>query len=374
MSRRSIRLSSPVLDGNELAYVSACIAETEISGHGRFVEAFENAVAGWSGAPYAISCSSGTAALHLALLGLGVGPGDEVVVPTMTYVATANAVVYCGARPVFVDSDPRTWNMDPSEIDAVVGPRTRAVLPVHLYGLPADMDAINDIAQRHGLAVIEDACQAHGARYRGRTAGTLGDAAAFSFFASKTLAAGEGGAVTTADPQVARRARKLRGQAMDPERRYWFDEIGYNYRMPNVVAAIGLAQIERARWLEERRREVARWYQALFSDLPGVSMQIEPEGSEHGHWGVSILLEPPADRDAAMEYLAARGIETRPLFYPMHVLPPYAPACADRRFPVADRLSRCGVTLPSWAGLTQDDVGCVVDEVRAYLKSARTNA
>lgn len=371
MKDRRIALSSAVLDGNELTYVTECITTTAISGHGRFVEAFEAALAQWCGTRHVVSCSSGTAALHLALMGAGIGPGDEAIVPTLTYVATANAVSYCGGRPVFVDSRPDTWNIDPDLIEAAIGPRTKAIVPVHLFGLPADMDEINAIARRHGLAVIEDACQAHGAVCHGRRAGALGDAAAFSFFGSKTLTTGEGGAVTTNDAELARRMRKLRGQGMDPRRRYWFDEIGYNYRMTNVTAAIGLAQAERADWLVARRREVAAWYRALLGDVPGVAMQVESRGLEHGHWAVSVLLDPPAKRDAAIAHLAERGIETRPLFYPMHTLPPYTADSAGRSFPVADRLSRSGLTLPTWAGLVHDDVEYVAAALTDYVEACR---
>jgi len=364
-----VRLSSPQLDGNELAYVRKCLESTAISGSGEFVDAFEAGFARWCGARHAVACTNGTAALHLALMGLGVGPGDEVIVPTLTYVATANAVTYCGARPVFVDSEPRTWNVDPDRIEEAISGRTRAIVPVHLYGLAADMQAIGRIAARRGLAVIEDACQAHGAIYQGRRAGSLGDAAVFSFFGSKTLATGEGGAVTTDDADLARRIRKLSRQGMDPDRYYWCDQVGYNYRMPNVIAAIGLAQVENAQLLVERRRQVAEWYARRLRDVPGIHGQQVPPDRVHGNWAVSILLDPAVDRDAAARHLAGRGVETRPLFWPVHALPPYAGTSGDRRFPVAERVARCGITLPAWGGLSRDDVDYVCDVLVEYLAS-----
>ena len=237
-----------------------CLDSTWISSSGKYIEQFEKAFAEFCGVKHAVTCCNGTVALHLALMALGTQPGDEVIVPTLTYIATANAVTYCGARPVFVDSEPETWNMDPSLIEEKITPRTKGIIVVHLYGHPADMDPIMSIARRHGLFVIEDAAEAHGAEYKGHRVGSIGDMSTFSFYGNKIITTGEGGMVVTNNDSLASKARQLKGQGSVPDQRYWFPIIGYNYRMTNVASAIGLAQLEKAEWHIERRREVARWY------------------------------------------------------------------------------------------------------------------
>jgi perosamine synthetase len=360
--RRRIPVAAPVIGGNEKAYVVDCLESTWISSTGEYVQRFEEGFAEFCEADHAISCSNGTTALHLALLALGVGPGDEVIVPTLTFVATANAVTYCGARPVLVDSEPETWNIDPRLIEARLTPRTKGIIAVHLFGHPADMDAVAAIAGRHGLFVVEDAAQAHGAEYRGRRAGSLGDVATFSFFGNKIITTGEGGMVVTSDAALAGRARRLRSHGMDPDRRYWFPEIGYNYRMTNVAAAIGVAQLERADWQIGRRLEVARWYREALRDVPGLRWQHEQEWAKHVWWMFSVVLDEdcPADRDLVMARLAERGIETRPIVWPMHRLPLYRDS-ADGAFPVADHLAERGINLPTWAGLSREDVAYVCE-------------
>jgi perosamine synthetase len=369
MNKRWIPVASPSLSGNEKTYVMDCMESGWISSAGKYVEKFEAAFAEFCGTRHAISCCNGTAALHLSLLALGVRPGDEVIVPTLTFVATANAVTYCGARPVFVDSEAEAWTLDPALIEAKITPRTRAIIAVHLYGHPADMCALESIARRHKLFLIEDAAEAHGARYQGRSVGSLGDIAAFSFYGNKIIATGEGGMVVTDDDALARRAAQFRGQGQDFERRYWFPIIGYNYRMMNLPAAIGLAQLERVNWNLQRRSEIAAWYLEELRDVPGVTWQAEKEWAKHAHWLFSIILNDDvhADRDAVMAYLEKRGIETRPIFYPMHILPPYLELARNEAYPVAERLARRGLSLPTWAGLTREDVSFVCDAVRECL-------
>jgi perosamine synthetase len=369
MNKRWIPVASPTLSGNEKAYVMDCMESGWISSAGKYVEKFEAAFAEFCGTKHAISCCNGTAALHLSLLALGVGPGDEVIVPTLTFVATANAVTYCGARPIFVDSEAEAWTLDPALIEAKITPRTRAIIAVHLYGHPAHMCALESIAHRHNLFLIEDAAEAHGASYQGRSVGSLGDLAAFSFYGNKIIATGEGGMVVTDDDMLARRAAQFRGQGQDFERRYWFPIIGYNYRMMNLPAAIGLAQLERVNWNLQRRSEIAAWYREELLDVPGVTWQAEKEWARHAHWLFSIILndEVHADRDAVMAYLEKRGIETRPIFYPMHILPPYLELARNEAYPVAERLARRGLSLPTWAGLTREDVSFVCDAVRECL-------
>jgi perosamine synthetase len=367
--RRLIPVSSPSFVGNEREYVLDCMDSGWVSSAGGYVDRFEAAFADFCGVKHAVACCNGTAALHLSLLALGVGPGDEVIVPTLTFVATANAVTYCGARPVFVDSEPATWNLDPSQVEAKITPRTKGVIAVHLYGHPAEMDELRALADRHGLFLLEDAAEAHGAHYKGRAVGSLGDAAAFSFYGNKIIATGEGGMVTTDDEALAARVRLLRGQGMDPERRYWFPVVGYNYRMMNLPAAIGLAQLERADWHTGRRREVAAAYRELLRGVSCLRWQDEGEWARHAYWMFSVVLGcgSPVVRDALMARLHERGVETRPLFYPVHLLPPYREAARGEEFPVAELLARRGLSLPTWAGLTCGDLSYVCEILQEYL-------
>ncbi len=373
--RRHIRVAHPVLAGNERRYVDECLDSSWISSVGRYIGAFESEFARYCGTSCAVSCNNGTAALHLALLGVGCAPGDEVLVPTLTYVASANAVTYCGAAPVFVDAEPRTMNLDPAQVEALITPRTKAIMVVHLYGHPVDMDPIAEIAARYGLAVVEDAAEAHGALYKGRTVGSLGDVAAFSFFGNKIVTTGEGGMITTSDAELAARMTLLRGQGMDPQRRYWFPVVGYNYRMTNIEAAIGLAQMERIDEHLAARRRVRRWYDDRFADLAEfVQTPVEEDWARHSFWMYTVVLQgtAAAGRDKLMALLEADGIETRRVFPPMHALPPYEDRV--RAFPVADRLSARGLNLPTHGLLTEDDVEFVVARIRVHLAAMVTPA
>jgi perosamine synthetase len=367
--RRIIPVSAPSFVGNERKYVLDCVESGWISSAGKYVDRFEAAFAEFCGVRHAVACCNGTAALHLSLLALGVSPGDEVIVPTLTFVATANAVTYCGARPVFADSDPDTWNLDPAQVAAKITPRTKGIIAVHLYGNPAEMDQLRALASRHGLFLVEDAAEAHGALHRGRRTGSLGDLAAFSFYGNKIIATGEGGMVVTDDDALAARVRLLGGQGMDPERRYWFPVVGYNYRMMNIPAAIGLAQLERAGWHTARRREIAARYKRLLGDVPGLSWQAERAWARHAFWMFTVLLgdEAADDRDRLMARLQEEGVETRPVFYPLHSLPPYREAARGEEFPVAERLARRGISLPTWAGLSRDDQSYVCEYLRECL-------
>lgn len=365
-----IGVAEPALDGNELAYVQDCLESTWISSAGAYVERFEELFAAFCEVEHGVACCNGTAALHLALLVAGVVPGDEVIVPALTYVACANTVVACGATPVLVDAQRSTWTLDPAAVEAAVTPRTRAILAVHLYGHPADMDALRAIADRHDLRLVEDAAEAHGARCRGRIAGSLGDVAAFSFYGNKILTTGEGGMVVTSDPELAARARLLRGQGQDPQRRYWHVERGFNYRMTNVAAAIGVAQLERADLHVGRRREVAGWYAAALADVGGIELAPQAGWAQSAHWLVCVrLTEPAADRDAVMRALDERGIETRPCFFPLHELPIYASRGAAGDFPVAEDLGARGLCLPTSATLGETDVERVALALEHVLRS-----
>jgi perosamine synthetase len=368
-----IPVAAPALDGNEKAYVLDCLESTWISSSGKYLDRFEAAFAEFCGVRHAVACSNGTTALHLALVALGVGPGDEVIVPTLTFVATANTVTYCGAQPIFVDAEPDTWTIDPAAIEAKITPRTKGIIVVHLFGHPADMDPINALARRHGLFVLEDAAQAHGAEYRGRRAGSLGDIATFSFFGNKIVTTGEGGMVVTDDDAIAGRMRLLRTHGMDPHRRYWHPVIGYNYRMTNLTAAIGLAQLERVDWQLERRQELAAWYREELRGVEVLTCQAEKPWARHVWWMFSVLVnEGAADRDGVMDAMRRRNIETRPIVHPLHTLPPYREAARGQAFPVAEAIARSGINLPTFAGLTRAQVGIVGDALLECLAAVKT--
>ena len=362
-----IPVAVPVLDGREAEYVAECMATSWISSIGRFITEFEASFATFCGVKHAIAANNGTTALHLALVGLDLQPGDEVIVPDLTYIASANAVTYCGAKPVFVDCDPATFNMDPERLEAAITPRTKGIIPVHLYGHPCDMDPITAVAERHGLWVLEDAAEAVGASYKGRRTGSLGKAATFSFFGNKIITTGEGGMITTDDDELAARLRLFRGQGMDLKRRYWFPVVGYNYRMTNVAAAVGLGQMERIDHHLEARRRVARWYDERLAKLDGrIVRPVTAEWAEHSFWMYTVQLAEggAAERDAVMAAMDAEGVETRPVFYCMHQMPPYADAVVDT--PNAVRCAARGINLPTHGGLTEGDI----DRVAAALENA----
>jgi perosamine synthetase len=365
-SEGRIPVAAPALVGREREYVLDCLDSTWISSSGRYLERFESAFAEFCGVDHAVSCCNGTVAVHLALLAQGIGPGDEVIVPTLTYVASANPVVYCGARPVFVDVEPRTWNIDPERIADAITPRTRGIVVVHLYGHPCDMDPILALAERHGLWVIEDAAEAHGATYRGRVAGSMGALATFSFYGNKIITSGEGGMVVCSDAGLAQKVRQLHGQGQDPARRYWFPMVGFNYRMTNIEAAIGLAQLERIDWHTSRRREIAGWYREELAGEDGLELSPEEPWAQSAFWIMCAVLDEErfGPRDEAMRALDEAGIETRPFFYPLHTLPMYREGSAGEEFPVAEDLARRGLNLPSSAMLTRAEVSRVCAALR----------
>ncbi|RYE41774.1 MAG: DegT/DnrJ/EryC1/StrS family aminotransferase [Hyphomicrobiales bacterium] len=363
----NISVAQPKLEGNERKYVLDCLDTNWISSNGKYIGAFEGAFAAFCGVKHAVAANNGTTALHLALVALDLQPGDEVIIPTVTYIATANAVRYCGATPVLADVCADTMNIDPAQIEALVTPRTRGVIPVHLYGHPADMKPIRDIARKHKLWVLEDAAEAHGAEVDGQRAGAIGDCAIFSFFGNKIVTTGEGGMVTTNDDALAARLRLYRGQGVDPTRRYWFPVIGYNYRMTNIQAAIGLAQMETIDVALSDRQQLARMYDQALQPLAGqLVLPTTRPGFRHAFWMYTIYLREgdAARRDALMQALGDQGIETRPVFYPMHVLPPYR---EDKHYPVADEWSQRGINLPTHQYLSQADVQRIANALRQAL-------
>jgi perosamine synthetase len=363
--RGIIPVCEPTLSGNELKYITDAVETNWISSAGGYIPRFEAMFAAEMGARYGVACANGTVALHLALATLGLEPGDEVIIPTFTMIATANAVTYLDARPVLVDSEPYTWNLDVDQVEAAVTPRTRAIVPVHTYGHPVDMDALNEIAARHGLFVLEDAAEAHGARYKDRPAGSLGDAAAFSFYGNKIITTGEGGMVTTDREDVARLAWNLRDHAFSTERHFWHKYLGYNYRMTNLQAAIGLAQTEQLARFVAARRANAAYYTELLRRIPGIVTPPEAPWATNVFWMYGILLteEFGLTRDQLRAGLARRGIETRTFFIPMHCQPIYFDQYRGQRFPVAEDLCKRGLYLPSASNLTRHDVETVVEAV-----------
>jgi perosamine synthetase len=357
-------VAAPDLSGAEEKYVLECLRTNWISSRGRFIGDFEARVAAVTNRKHAFATCNGTLALHLALLGLDLHEGDEVIVPSMTYVATANAVAYCGATPVFADSDPVTWCIAPESVARLIGPRTRGIIPVHLYGHPADMEPIMRLAREHGLWVVEDSAEAQGATYDGRPVGSFGNAAMFSFFGNKIITTGEGGMVVTDDDELAERYRLLRWQGMDPNRRYWHPVIGYNYRMTNVQAAIGLAQMERYEELVADRKRVAGCYDEHLRDDPALTLPARSKRVENVFWLYSVLVRDKNIRDPLMADLAEAGIETRPFFPLIHSFPMYRPCRSDNGCPVAGELSLRGINLPTSSYLKASDI----DEIAAALR------
>lgn len=362
--RTRLPVAEPTLSGNELRYVTDCIVSGWISSAGKYVREFEEKLADHVGVAHAVSTSSGTTALHLALVSMNLGPGDEVIVPSLTFIATANAVRYTGACPVFVDSEPETWNLDPYAFEEAITHRTRAVIPVHLYGHPADMSPILEIAHRHGITVIEDAAEAFGARYRGEPVGSIGDAAIFSFYGNKILTTGEGGMLVTESDELAERARLLRAHGMASDRRYWHPVLGYNFRLTNLQAAVGLAQLERAEKLLERRQEIADRYSAGLKNVPGIELPPRAAWADPVCWIYSVLVNGEkfgTNRDELAESLDDKGVETRPLFPPVHRQPIYD---RGQRLPVAEELADRGLSLPSGAAMRSAEVDRVVEVIR----------
>lgn len=375
MAKRFIPVAAPVFAGNEKKYVLDCLDSTWISSQGEYLDKFEAQFAQFCGVKHAIAVSNGTVALHLALKALGVKETDEVIVPATTFIATANAVVYCGGKPVFADVEADSWTIDPEDVAKKITTRTRGIVPVHLYGHPADMDALFALAKRHSLFILEDAAEAHGAQYHGKMAGALADAAIFSMYANKIITCGEGGLVTTDNDELADYVRLLKGQGMDPKRRYFYPIIGYNYRMTNICAAIGLAQLEMFDWHLNRRLQLASWYKECLNGIPGVTFQSTKPGLTHVFWMFTVLIgdEVGLSAEKIMALLLEHGIETRPVFYPLHRMPPYADEYTNKSLPVSEYLGDHGIILPSWAGLTQSDVRYICDSLKSII-AKKSNA
>lgn len=357
-----ISIANPVFNGNEKKYLMECIDTGWVSANGRFVTEFEEKFAEFCGTKYAISCSNGTVSLHLILIAMGIKPGDEIIMPTLTYIATANSVRYCGATPVFVDSVEGTFNIDPAKIEEKITSRTKAIMPVHLYGLAADMVPLMEISKKYNIPIIEDAAEAHGAEYNGKKVGGFGLAASFSFFGNKVITSGEGGMIVTNDEELYKRMKLLKGQAVSPEKRYWHVDVGYNYRMTNMQAAIGLGQLEKIDWHMGQRVRVAALYKKYLQGTEQyMKLQEVPENCKSVYWMSNVILQDTVkkDRDDVMREMEACNIEMRPVFYPMHIMPPYLDETVS--YPVAERLGARGISLPSHAELQDEDIRYICD-------------
>jgi perosamine synthetase len=362
-------VNEPLLNGNEKKYLVECIDTGWISSEGPFVKKFEEQFAARVNRKYGIAVCNGTAALDAAIEALGVGPGDEVIMPTFTIISCIGQIVRSGAKPVLVDSDPITWNMDVSQIEAKITARTKAIMAVHIFGLSVDMDPLLDIAHRYGLKVLEDAAQMHGQTYKGRQCGSFGDISTFSFYPNKHITTGEGGMIVTDDDRLAEDCRSLRNLCFQPQKRFVHERLGWNLRMTNMQAALGLAQLERLDEFVTKKRLMGRRYTELLSDLPDLQLPLtRTDYAENIYWVYGMVLDNSIGLDAeeAIKRLAARGIGSRPFFYPMHQQPVLKKKglFEGESYPIAERISRQGFYIPSGMALTERQIERVVETVR----------
>ncbi len=371
-----IPVCEPLFLGRETDYVLDAVRSGWVSSKGPYLKKFEDQFSAFCGRPYGIATTSGTAALHLVLKALGIGKDDEVIVPDFTMVALLFAVLYCGAKPVFVDADPVTWNMDVSKIASKINPKTKAILAAHIYGHPCDMDPLLNLAKRHGLKVIEDAAEAHGALYKGKRVGGMGDISCFSFYGNKIITTGEGGMVVTGDAALAERCRYYGNLCfpMDATRQYRHEEVGYNYRMTNIQAALGLAQLENIDTLIQKKRDNAALYRQQLEKIEGLQLPPESKDAQSVFWMYGLVIDPKKikpTRDRLCEFLAERGVETRPFFMPMHRQKMVAKEYAnlEKDYPVSNLLSEFGFYLPSGAGLTSENIETVCEAIHAAIIS-----
>ncbi len=358
-----IPVAEPYLGKEEEELVLEGLRSGWVSSIGRFITEFEREFAKFCGVKYAITTSNGTAALHLSLVAANIGPGDEVIVPSMTFVATANVVSYTGAKPIFVDSETETWNIDPEKIKEKINQRTKAIIPVHLYGHPAEMGSIMRLAKKYGLLVIEDAAEAHGAMYKNKMVGSIGDTGCFSFFGNKIITTGEGGMVITNNKILAAKVKMLRDHGYSKKRRYYHPHLGFNYRMTNLQAAMGLAQLRKVSEILKKKRDNAMLYAKYLSPLvPEITLHPEAPWAKNVFWMYSILIHKKRSktRDFLIRELKKAGIDSRPFFFPTHRLTRYKTA---ENMPVADMLGTTGINLPSSVNLSEDHIKFISDTI-----------
>lgn len=367
-----IPVSEPLIGEKEMQYVSDCLKTGWISSEGKYIAEFEKKWAGYCGMQYGVAVCNGTAALQLAVDCLELEPGDEIILPSFTIISCAQAVIRAGGVPVLVDCDSETWCMDVSQVEARITSRTRAIMPVHIYGHPVDMDPLRALAQKLGLVIIEDAAEAHGGEYRGRKCGGLGDLNCFSFYANKIITTGEGGMVLTDNLEYADRLRSLRNLCLKKERRFYHTELGHNFRMTNIQAALGVAQIERIELSIQHKRWMADAYKDQLSGIQGLCLPVERPWAKNVYWMYGVVLDPGLGIDATefASLLADKGVMTRPFFLGMHEQPVFLEMglFKGERYPVTERLSRQGLYLPSGLTLTKDQVEIVGEVVRNVLK------
>jgi perosamine synthetase len=365
---QEITLAEPDLGDLEKDYLLEAFESGWISSTGKFVDLFESKMKAYLGVNHALTTTNGTTALHLAMLALGISPGDEVIIPAVTYVAVANAVRYVGGTPVIVDVTPGDLVIDPDMVTAAITSRTRAVIAVHLYGVPADMHSLISICQKNDLFLIEDCAEAHGATIDGKKVGSFGDISIFSFYGNKIISTGEGGLIATNSEALRDRIKLLRGQGMDPNKRYWFPVIGYNYRMTNIAAAIGCAQIERIDEILNTRKMIDSEYQRL---LPKMNVLLTPSANNHGSvpWLRNIFINNGTSqyRDHVISELAQVRIESRPVFIPIYDLPPYSNSRGGVKFPNSETWANSGISLPLHTRLTQSDVIRICESLQIIL-------
>ena len=366
-----IPVNEPLLSEQALKYVEECVRTAWISSQGRFIQEFENRWAAYCGMDYGVAVSNGTAALGVAVGCLGLEPGDEVIMPTFTIISCALAIIEAGAVPVLVDSDPRTWCMDVSQVEAKITSRTRAIMAVHMYGHPVDMDPFLELARKHQLYILEDAAEAHGAEYKGRKVGGIGDLSCFSFYANKIITTGEGGMVLARRADHAERLRSLRNLCFREDRRFYHTELGHNYRLTNLQAAVGLSQVERIEEHIRRKRWMGQAYTERLSDLPQIALPVEEPWAKNVYWMYGLVLADDVKYNATefAQRLRAKGVDTRPFFIGMHEQPVLRQRglFLHDRHPVAERLARRGLYLPSGVALTEDQLAQVCDAVHEVL-------
>jgi perosamine synthetase len=365
-----IAANERLLTGKELEYVTECIKTGWISSAGKFINQFENKWAEYCGMKHGIAVCNGTIALELAVEVLGFPAGSEIILPSFTIISCAQAITKAGCIPVAVDCEPDTWCMDVAEVERAITPKTKAIMPVHIYGHPVDMDPIMDLADKHGLVVVEDAAEVHGAEYKGRKCGGIGHVSCFSFFANKIITTGEGGMVLTSDDRLAEKLRSYRNLCFQDKQRFLHDEIGHNYRFTNIQAAIGLAQLERIEETIARKRAMASTYAEGLSGLP-IQLPVEREWAKNVYWMYGLVIDEQTGMDAKglANRLRAAGVETRPFFLGIHEQPVFRKMglFADLTLPVTERIARQGLYLPSGQAITDDQIEHVVEQVRRIL-------
>ena len=369
----SVPVNQPLLDGNEKKYLLECMKTGWISSEGPFIKKFEEKFAAKVDRKFGIAVSSGSAALEIAVATLGIGKGDEVIMPTFTIISCVAPLIRVGARPVLVDSDPLTWNMDVAQIEKKITQKTKAIMIVHIYGLPADIDPIFKLARKHGLKVIEDAAEMHGQTYKGKPCGSFGDISIFSFYPNKHITTGEGGMILTNNEILAEKSRGFRNLCFQDKKRFIHEELGWNFRMTNLQAALGLAQLERLDEFVKRKRTMGKLYAKLLSGVDGIELPLERTNyAENIYWVFGVILSDKLDfnADEAMRRLAKLTIGTRPFFWPMHEQPVFQKMGLFRgeRYPVAERLARRGFYLPSGLALTTKQIKHVVLSIKSILE------